>query len=75
MDKRLKIVDKVNGILQPELTDCSVRLYGSSLSGFGLKTSDIDLDLVVDNKEFQSHIVLNRTLEVIRASNAFRYFN
>ena len=32
------------------LTDCSVSLYGSSLTGFGLKDSDVNLDLAIPDE-------------------------
>ena len=30
--------------------ECSVSVYGSSLTGFGLKESDINLDLVIPDE-------------------------
>ena len=32
------------------LLECSVSVYGSSLTGFGLKESDVNLDLVIPDE-------------------------
>ena len=32
------------------LTECSVSTYGSSLTGFGLKESDVNLDLFIPDE-------------------------
>jgi len=31
-------------------TECSVSIYGSSLTGFGLKDSDVNLDLAIPDE-------------------------
>ena len=37
----------VNNVPFLLFTECSVSVYGSSFTGFGLKESDINLDLVI----------------------------
>ena len=32
------------------VTECSVSIYGSSLTGFGLKDSDVNLDLAIPDE-------------------------
>ncbi len=48
--KREKVVEKINLLLKRNgLNDFSVRLYGSSINGFGLKNSDINIDLIMNS--------------------------
>ena len=44
-----------------------VRLYGSSLSGFGLKSSNVNLDLQI-TADMKPHLVLLTALEVLQES-------
>ncbi len=52
---------------------CRVRLYGSSLTGFGLKNCNINLDLQLGGPEQKPHLALLRALEILRVSVLFRY--
>ncbi|XP_072031740.1 terminal uridylyltransferase 4-like isoform X2 [Amphiura filiformis] len=45
LDQRAKIVSRVEQVLQKELPKCKVHLYGSSVSGFGFKDSNVNLDI------------------------------
>ena len=49
---------------------CEVRLYGSSLSGFGLKSANVNLDLQI-TAEMKPHLVLLTALEMLQQSPDF----
>lgn len=53
------------------LSDCSVRLYGSCLTGFGLKTSVLNLDLQIPD-DVPPHLALITAWEIV-ARNPDRF--
>ncbi|NWU38121.1 TUT7 uridylyltransferase, partial [Hylia prasina] len=44
LEERLNIKTMMENLLRQKLPECSLRLYGSSYSRFGFKTSDINID-------------------------------
>ncbi len=48
---------------------CSVRLYGSCLSGFGLRSSSLNLDLQIP-EDTPPHLALIAASEAIAAPNS-----
>ncbi|NWV08061.1 TUT7 uridylyltransferase, partial [Ptilonorhynchus violaceus] len=44
LEERLNIKTVMENLLRQKLPECSLRLYGSSYSRFGFKTSDINID-------------------------------
>ncbi|NXY20868.1 TUT7 uridylyltransferase, partial [Atrichornis clamosus] len=44
LEERLNIKTVMENLLREKLPECSLRLYGSSYSRFGFKTSDINID-------------------------------
>ncbi|NXA96612.1 TUT7 uridylyltransferase, partial [Melanocharis versteri] len=44
LEERLNIKTMMENLLHQKLPECSLRLYGSSYSRFGFKTSDINID-------------------------------
>nr|XP_009934745.1 PREDICTED: terminal uridylyltransferase 7 isoform X3 [Opisthocomus hoazin] len=45
LEERLNIKTVMESLLHQKLPECSLRLYGSSCSRFGFKTSDINIDI------------------------------
>ncbi|NXD79207.1 TUT7 uridylyltransferase, partial [Halcyon senegalensis] len=45
LEERLNIKTVMENLLHQKLPECSLRLYGSSYSRFGFKTSDINIDI------------------------------
>ncbi|XP_075344695.1 terminal uridylyltransferase 7 isoform X2 [Mycteria americana] len=45
LEERLEIKTVMENLLRQKLPECSLRLYGSSCSRFGFKTSDINIDI------------------------------
>ncbi|XP_077004774.1 terminal uridylyltransferase 7 isoform X2 [Tamandua tetradactyla] len=45
LEQRLEIKHIMEKVFQHKLPDCSLRLYGSSCSRFGFKSSDVNLDI------------------------------
>ncbi|KAM9214251.1 terminal uridylyltransferase 7 isoform 2-T2 [Leptosomus discolor] len=45
LEERLSIKTMMENLLRQKLPECSLRLYGSSYSKFGFKTSDINIDV------------------------------
>jgi hypothetical protein len=50
----------------------TVRLYGSSLSGFGLKHSDVNLDLSVPQEKSPAQGLVDAS-DLIASQEAYRY--
>ncbi|XP_072129834.1 terminal uridylyltransferase 4-like isoform X1 [Mobula birostris] len=67
---RKNIVNEMEEIIQHHLPDCSLRLYGSCLTRFAFKTSDINVDV-----KFPSHLnqpdVLIQVLDIIKESSLY----
>ncbi|XP_067846302.1 terminal uridylyltransferase 4 isoform X2 [Heptranchias perlo] len=67
---RKNIVNEMEKIIQQHLADCSLRLYGSCLTRFAFKTSDINIDV-----KFPSHLnqpdVLIQVLDIIKNSSLY----
>ena len=49
------MIEHINSRLIKHFPNCELKKYGSSLSGFGLKGSDIDLCLIIDLKSAFKH--------------------
>ena len=45
LDARKNVARQVEELLAAQLPGCTVTIYGSSLSGFGLRSSSLDLKL------------------------------
>ena len=55
------------------LPGCEVLLFGSSLSGFGLQGSSVDLELsLVLASDCRPHLAMFKTAELLRQSHYFR---
>ncbi|XP_069794791.1 terminal uridylyltransferase 4-like isoform X3 [Narcine bancroftii] len=67
---RKNIVNEMEKIIQQHLPVCSLRLYGSCLTRFAFKTSDINVDV-----KFPSHLnqpdVLIQVLDIIKNSSLY----
>uniref|UniRef100_A0A669PEP5 Terminal uridylyl transferase 4 n=1 Tax=Phasianus colchicus TaxID=9054 RepID=A0A669PEP5_PHACC len=53
---RQEIVNEMEKIIQQPLPDCSLRMYGSCLTRFAFKTSDINIDIKFPPKTFTCDI-------------------
>uniref|UniRef100_T1JHR9 CCHC-type domain-containing protein n=1 Tax=Strigamia maritima TaxID=126957 RepID=T1JHR9_STRMM len=56
--EREGLVQEMKDFTLDGLKDCQLRLYGSSLSKFGLKTSDVNIDLVVEDNSKPSDVLM-----------------
>ncbi|XP_051868544.1 terminal uridylyltransferase 4-like isoform X4 [Pristis pectinata] len=67
---RKNIVNEMEKIIQHLLPDCSLRLYGSCLTRFAFKTSDINIDV-----KFPPHLnqpdVLIQVLDIIKNNSLY----
>ena len=54
------------------LSGCEVLLFGSSLSGFGLRDSGVDLELSLLASDWRPHLAMFRAAELLRQSHHFR---
>ncbi|NXK38516.1 TUT7 uridylyltransferase, partial [Piprites chloris] len=70
LEERLNIKTVMENLLHQKLPECSLRLYGSSYSRFGFKTSDINIDT-----QFPAHMaqpdVLLLVQESLQSSESF----
>ncbi|XP_027526563.1 terminal uridylyltransferase 7 isoform X2 [Neopelma chrysocephalum] len=70
LEERLNIKTMMENLLRQKLPECSLRLYGSSYSRFGFKTSDINIDT-----QFPAHMtqpdVLLLVQESLQSSESF----
>uniref|UniRef100_A0A8C0H8Y5 Terminal uridylyl transferase 7 n=1 Tax=Chelonoidis abingdonii TaxID=106734 RepID=A0A8C0H8Y5_CHEAB len=58
LEQRLKIKTAMEDLLHQQLPDCSLRLYGSSWSRFGFKTSDVNIDVQFPANMAQPDVLL-----------------
>ncbi|XP_074077535.1 terminal uridylyltransferase 4 isoform X6 [Macrotis lagotis] len=62
---RQEIVTEMEKVIQQRLPDCSLRLYGSSLTRFAFKSSDVNIDVKFPSK--MSHPdVLIQVLDILK---------
>ncbi|KAJ8040937.1 Terminal uridylyltransferase 4 [Holothuria leucospilota] len=64
MAERQVVADRVNSIIGKVMPDCQVDMYGSSVSGFGFKTSGINLNIKTTGKKTPAELLLE-ALEII----------
>ncbi|XP_009068180.1 PREDICTED: terminal uridylyltransferase 7, partial [Acanthisitta chloris] len=57
-EERLNIKTVMENLLRQKLPECSLRLYGSSYSRFGFKTSDINIDIQFPASMTQPDVLL-----------------
>ncbi|XP_049651639.1 terminal uridylyltransferase 7 isoform X3 [Accipiter gentilis] len=58
LEERLNIKAVMENLLRQKLPECSLRLYGSSYSRFGFKTSDINIDIQFPANMSQPDVLL-----------------
>ena len=63
---RKTLADRLTNLFQQSIPGCTVRLYGSSLTGFGLRNSALNLDLLLpDDGTIRPHIALINAYNVL----------
>uniref|UniRef100_A0A8B9ENS5 Terminal uridylyl transferase 4 n=1 Tax=Anser cygnoides TaxID=8845 RepID=A0A8B9ENS5_ANSCY len=55
---RQEIVNEMEKIIQQPLPDCSLRMYGSCLTRFAFKTSDVNIDIKFPPKNYEQLLYL-----------------
>ncbi|XP_064032346.1 terminal uridylyltransferase 7 isoform X2 [Pogoniulus pusillus] len=58
LEERLNIKTVMENLLRQKMPECSLRLYGSSYSRFGFKTSDINIDIQFPDNMAQPDVLL-----------------
>ncbi|NXN10460.1 TUT7 uridylyltransferase, partial [Indicator maculatus] len=58
LEERLNIKTLMENLLRQKMPECSLRLYGSSYSRFGFKTSDINIDIQFPANMTQPDVLL-----------------
>ncbi|OPJ77082.1 terminal uridylyltransferase 4 [Patagioenas fasciata monilis] len=67
---RQEIVNEMEKIIQQPLPDCSLRMYGSCLTRFAFKTSDINIDIKFPPKMSQPDVLI-QVLEILKNSDVY----
>ncbi|XP_039860017.1 terminal uridylyltransferase 4 isoform X1 [Simochromis diagramma] len=67
---RKTVVSRMEIIIQKHLTACSLRLYGSCLTRFAFKTSDINIDVTYPPSMTQPEVLI-QVLEILKNSPEF----
>uniref|UniRef100_A0A3Q3M563 RNA uridylyltransferase n=1 Tax=Mastacembelus armatus TaxID=205130 RepID=A0A3Q3M563_9TELE len=67
---RKAMVVKMEAIIQKHLSACSLRLYGSCLTRFAFKTSDINIDVTYPSSMTQPEVLI-QVLEILKNSSEF----
>ncbi|XP_053326372.1 terminal uridylyltransferase 4 [Spea bombifrons] len=62
---RQEIVIKMEKIIQVKLPECCLRMYGSSMTKFALKTSDVNIDVKFPPKLSQQEVLI-QVLEILK---------
>lgn len=70
LEERLNIKTKMENLLRQKLPECSLRLYGSSYSRFGFKTSDVNIDTQFPASMTQPDVLL-LVQESLQSSESF----
>ncbi|XP_056131805.1 terminal uridylyltransferase 4 isoform X2 [Lampris incognitus] len=65
---RQGVVNRMEEIIQQHLSACSLRLYGSCLTRFAFKTSDINIDVVYPSTMTQPDVLI-QVLEILKKSS------
>ncbi|TRY67979.1 hypothetical protein DNTS_035546 [Danionella cerebrum] len=67
---RRDVLLRMEGIVQKHLTECSLRLYGSCLTRFAFKTSDLNIDVAYPPSMTQPDVLI-QVLEILKNSVEF----
>ncbi|XP_040264743.1 terminal uridylyltransferase 4 [Bufo bufo] len=67
---RQEIVNEMEKVIQIKLPECSLRMYGSSLTRFAFKTSDLNIDVKFPPKMSQPDVLI-QVLDILK--NCTRY--
>ncbi|RMX54461.1 hypothetical protein pdam_00013175 [Pocillopora damicornis] len=67
---RGKVAKDVHKVVCTKFPECAVFLYGSSSTGFGLKDSDVNLDLVIPDELNVPHVLLS-ILELLQKDDKY----
>ncbi|XP_055779188.1 terminal uridylyltransferase 4-like isoform X3 [Salvelinus fontinalis] len=67
---RQEVVDRMEVIIQQHLSVCSLRLYGSCLTRFAFKTSDINIDVTYPSTMSQPDVLI-LVLEILKNSTEY----
>uniref|UniRef100_A0A8B9FXF9 polynucleotide adenylyltransferase n=1 Tax=Amazona collaria TaxID=241587 RepID=A0A8B9FXF9_9PSIT len=67
---RQDIVKEMEKIIQQPLPDCSLRMYGSCLTRFAFKTSDVNIDIKFPPKMSQPDVLI-QVLEILKNSAVY----
>ncbi|NXT14861.1 TUT7 uridylyltransferase, partial [Prunella fulvescens] len=70
LEERLNIKTMMENLLRQKLPECSLRLYGSSYSRFGFKTSDVNIDTQFPASMTQPDVLL-LVQESLQSSESF----
>ncbi|KAM3915307.1 terminal uridylyltransferase 4 isoform 1-T2 [Leptodactylus fuscus] len=62
---RQEIVNEMEKIIQIRLSECSLRMYGSSLTRFAFKTSDVNIDVKFPAKMSQPDVLI-QVLDILK---------
>ncbi|XP_030641823.1 terminal uridylyltransferase 4 [Chanos chanos] len=69
-EQRQAVVLRMEKIIKKHLPDCSLRLYGSCLTRFAFKTSDINIDVTYPSSMTQPDVLI-QVLEILKNSEDF----
>uniref|UniRef100_A0A8C0ZCX1 RNA uridylyltransferase n=1 Tax=Cyanistes caeruleus TaxID=156563 RepID=A0A8C0ZCX1_CYACU len=75
LEERLNIKTMMENLLRQKLPECSLRLYGSSYSRFGFKTSDINIDTHMCLFCIQFNVFFVYTMLNVASSFSFFYLD
>ncbi|XP_052658362.1 terminal uridylyltransferase 4 isoform X1 [Harpia harpyja] len=67
---RQEIVNEMEKIIQQPLPECSLRMYGSCLTRFAFKTSDVNIDIKFPPKMSQPDVLI-QVLEILKNSAVY----
>ncbi|XP_054644990.1 terminal uridylyltransferase 4 [Dunckerocampus dactyliophorus] len=67
---RKGVVVRMEDIIKKDISACSLRLYGSCLTRFAFKTSDINIDIVYPSTMTQPEVLI-QALEILKNSTVF----
>ncbi|KAG7459159.1 terminal uridylyltransferase 4 isoform X1 [Solea senegalensis] len=69
-EERKAVVAKMEEIIKKQLSGCALRMYGSCLTRFAFKTSDINIDVTHPSSMTQPEVLI-QVLEILKNSSEF----
>ncbi|XP_041912476.1 terminal uridylyltransferase 4 isoform X2 [Alosa sapidissima] len=70
LQERQTMVTRMEAVIKEHLPECNLRLYGSCLTRFAFKTSDVNIDVTYPSSMTQPEVLI-KVLEILKNSSQY----